>query len=285
MGQGGEGRRGVVYDKIGGMSTKKWGDIEIAAKGKPSAVHSGGRSADQQEADLVDVAKLYLRGWKQIEILHWLVDNRDYAITQSQLSRDIQELHRRWLTAHVVDFDAAKAKELERIDVLERAYWEGYERSMAERVEDSVEEVRDEQRGSPTGKVADGEEGEERVSVADGEASHIYTRSKRNRKVVQRDGSVAYLQGVERCIGLRSGILGLNAPQQLNISWRKDARLAGVDPDELKRNLIRQYVGKAKQSLAEAVRLQTEVEEERDSVVIDGEARDVAGEEHEADGS
>lgn len=116
--------------------------------------------------------------------------------------------------------------------------------------------------------------------MEEGDAVHVYQRTKKKTKRMERDGSVSFLQGVERCIGLRCQILGLNAPQQLSISWRKDAKSAGINPDEFKREMIRQYVGKAKQNLTEAARLQMEVEETGD--VIEGELRDAETEEDQA---
>jgi|SRR5439155_3050682 len=63
------------------------------------------------------VAGMYLQGMKQWEI------GRQLNVTQQCIAKDIQALEKEWLASAVVAIDAAKAKELARIDRLERVAW------------------------------------------------------------------------------------------------------------------------------------------------------------------
>src|SRR5205823_1739879 len=56
------------------------------------------------------VAAMYLQGMKQWEI------GRQLNVTQQCIAKDIQALEREWLASAVVAIDAAKAKELARIE-------------------------------------------------------------------------------------------------------------------------------------------------------------------------
>jgi hypothetical protein len=69
------------------------------------------------------VASLYLRGISQWEI------GRQLGVTQQCIAKDVQALEKEWLASAVVDIDAAKAKELARIDRLERVAWRAWRRS------------------------------------------------------------------------------------------------------------------------------------------------------------
>jgi hypothetical protein len=69
----------------------------------------------QREADLARLATLYLQGKGRVEI------GLELRISQPQVSRDLATLQRRWLASSLLDFDAAKARELARIAHLERS--------------------------------------------------------------------------------------------------------------------------------------------------------------------
>src|SRR5271170_5084914 len=73
------------------------------------------------------VASLYLRGISQWEI------GRQLGVTQQCIAKDVQTLEKEWLASALVDIDAAKAKELARIDRLERVAWRAWRRSCQRR--------------------------------------------------------------------------------------------------------------------------------------------------------
>lgn len=171
------------------------------------------RLPQQREADLALTARYYLRGYGLKEIAERLSKERPYQISLKTIGRDLQELHNRWLNSSLVDINAAKQQELERLRLLEEAYWQAWERSTAPMTESETESVVDTQ----------GVEGQRN-----------YTRDRTKTKQLQRDGSAQYLQGIERCIEMRCKILGLNAPKQINFKgdWREAAKEAGIPENE-----------------------------------------------------
>lgn len=187
------------------------------AKGNPEnqrmlTAHKHERRSDfERERDLVKVASMYLRGHKQAEILEWLNENRDYNISAQTISNDLKEIKKRWLQSQIKDFNEAKVQELAKIDELERAYWEGWVSSREQQDTLEVEKATD----STTGAGAN---------------THDRTKSKRITK--QRDGSVDFLQGVERCINLRCKILGLTTQTAFKKDWESAAREAGISKEQ-----------------------------------------------------
>src|SRR6516162_412114 len=69
------------------------------------------------------VASMYLRGLSQWEI------GRRLSVTQQCIAKDVQALEKEWLASAMVAIDAAKAKDLARIDRLERVAWRAWRRS------------------------------------------------------------------------------------------------------------------------------------------------------------
>src|SRR6516225_5837817 len=120
------------------------------------------------------VASLYLRG-----------------LTQQCIAKDVAALEKEWLAAAVVDLNAAKAKELARIDRLERVAWRAWQRSCQrkERVTTRMEKKLDE------------------------DAHKAKTVTSKATEV--RDGNPEYLKRIEWCISKRCELLKLNPPQRL----------------------------------------------------------------------
>ena len=138
-------------------------------------------------------ADLYLQGWLQADIAGFL------GLSQSTVSNDLKALQGQWLRSALLDFDEAKAREVAKVDRLEREYWAAWERSC----EDAETTKR---RGTP---------GEE--------PGKIKTASV-ERTVKGQAGDPRFLQGVERCIDRRCKILGVDAAQRgslLNIDVSK----------------------------------------------------------------
>ena len=69
------------------------------------------------------VAEMYLQGLRQWEI------GRRLGVTQQCIAKDVLALEKEWLASTLVHIDAAKAKELARIDRLERVAWAAWRRS------------------------------------------------------------------------------------------------------------------------------------------------------------
>jgi hypothetical protein len=131
------------------------------------------------------VASMYLRGMSQWEI------GCQLDVTQQCIAKDIQALEKEWLASAVVDIDTAKAKELARIDRLERVAWRAWRRSCQrkERATTRMEKKLDE------------------------DAHKAKTVTSKATEV--RDGNPEYLKRVEWCISKRCELLKLNPPQRL----------------------------------------------------------------------
>lgn len=152
------------------------------------------------------VAQRYLHGDMQSEIAHAL------HISQAQVSYDLKAVREMWLASLISDFDAKKAQELAKIDAVEVAAWQGWERSLQPR-EVSLTEA------TEGGEVV-GEDGTPRLKAPTRKAS------------MRREGQAGdprFLDGVLKCVAQRCAILGLNAPTKFTIDWDK------LTPDQLAR--------------------------------------------------
>jgi hypothetical protein len=121
------------------------------------------------------VGALYVKGRLQTAIA------RELGISQPQVSHDLKAIQRAWLASSIRDFDLIKAEQLAKIDQIERAAWESFERSLQVR-EITVQEV------------TDGESRTNKVSI----------------RKEQQVGDPRFLQIAQRCIDQRCDILGLS---------------------------------------------------------------------------
>jgi len=166
------------------------------------------RTPFQREQHLVEIARRYLHGMSQMEIA------AELELSQSQISRDLKVLHDRWTKSALVDLNEAKARELARIDNLEREYWDAWRDSRGERLETNTEQIA----GDKTGD-------RKKVSI----------------KKVKLEGNPDFLAGIQWCIEMRCKILGIYQPGRasnplafIDYSRLNDAQLeriaAGEDP-------------------------------------------------------
>lgn len=148
------------------------------------------RTKVQRENDLLTVSQRYLSGVTQFEIA------QELGVSQQQVSYDIKALQRRWQESALVNVDEAKAKELAKIDRLEREYWNAWERSL-----EDAEVQTTKQKGVI-------------VETVEGQKRHI-TPVEGSKRVEGQSGNPAFLKGVEWCINKRCEILGLDAPKKV----------------------------------------------------------------------
>ena len=142
------------------------------------------RSKAQREADLLTLSSLYLQGFQQSEI------GKELGISQAQVSKDLAVVYSRWRESSVINFDAAKQRELERIDEVERAYWQAWRDSRRDSKKTKKLAIR-----AGTGETVRGEEANE-----------------------TRSGNPEYLKGVQWCIEQRCKIIGINAPTKTEVT-------------------------------------------------------------------
>jgi len=189
------------------------------------------RTIVERERDLTFIAELYVKGYTQADIAEELSKARDYSIGRTQIWKDIQLIHKRWMEAYILPVNELKVRELARLDRLENEYWDAWERSKRDITSLRQDTIRDR---SPSG-------------------SETYNRNKTILKKDERDGSVAFLQGIERCIDKRCQILGLDAAKSVTINWRKQAAAEGIDPDEVVSELTEQFIAMAGRGLPGSV--------------------------------
>lgn len=135
------------------------------------------RSAIQIEDDRRRIADLYLKGWTQSAIA------QEIGVSQPQISYDLGVIRQQWRATTTINLDEAKLKELSRIDLLERTYWEAWTRSLDEKVKTRTERY--------AGSDKQGKASVEKETLL---------------------GNPSYLAGVQWCISERCKVLGLYAP-------------------------------------------------------------------------
>ena len=139
------------------------------------------RTKFEREKDLLAISSLYLQGITQAEI------GQGIGVSQQQISYDLKVLRKRWLQSSIVNIDEAKARELARVDHLEREYWEAWEKSKNPHKTTASKKVNGEQ----VEKTIQGETG---------------------------TGDPRYLSGVQWCINKRCEVLGLDAPSRTDVT-------------------------------------------------------------------
>lgn len=185
------------------------------------------RTDEQREVDLIETATMYVKGWRQDQIAKYISEHRPYSLTSAQIGYDIRTIHERWVHAQLINMDEAKARELSKIDKTESAAWEAWEKSLQD--ENIIESTRI----------------EDNAAAVRNPKATTYTRGKVNKRSKPGLGNPKYLEIVLRCIDQRCRVLGVYAPEKLDISWREEAKKAGLDPDELQNDLVKQFVDAA----------------------------------------
>ena len=143
-----------------------------------------------------NVAVRYLRGQTQWEIA------RAFEVTQKTISLDLKAIQAEWLAQAVLDRGEWTARELARIDEVERQAWNAWTKS-----QENTEILRDKRRGdkSETEKVSKGQAGDPR-----------------------------FLEVVIKCVAKRCELLGLDAKKE---SDNEDASRNGIPALESLRQL------------------------------------------------
>ena len=127
------------------------------------------------------VARLALLGYSTKVIA------RELGVKPSTVLKDIRDLHEEWKARIADSIDILKQRELARIDILEREYWNAWYRSIEAEVK--------------------------ALEVKEGDSGKRSTRRSVKKWAV---GKVEFLQGVQWCIERRIEILGLKAPEKID---------------------------------------------------------------------
>lgn len=166
------------------------------------------RKPAEVERDKRRVSELYLQGDIQAVIAHKL------SLSQPTVSRIIKELIKEWQVERVYNINEYKARELDRIDLLERTYWAGYERSQRDAVVKSKKAIQE------PGPSVDGKK-----------PGPMITKQEASERVEGQTGDPRFLEGVMNCIKQRCAIIGVEAPKQIRgeLTGKDGAPLNPVD--------------------------------------------------------
>jgi hypothetical protein len=155
--------------------TKIADDIHpVKVKDAPSTM----KTTDAYENTLAHVATLYVRGVPISQIA------RDIGHAQEQTQAMVDDLKGRWRHSSLMDFTQRKAEELEKIDQLQRTYWDAWEDSRKNAIKLS------------------------RDDAFRSDGSKIPTRQRTEQ--INQFGDVRFLDGVFKCIERRIKLLGLD---------------------------------------------------------------------------
>src|SRR5262249_44554283 len=150
------------------------------------------------------IADLYLQRKTQATIGSRL------GLTQSQISRDIKEIQRRWREAGIIDCNERKQQELARIDLIEQHAWAGWEQSCRDR----------------------------EVTTTSAESGGRGNRNKVQTRKNGQAGDPRFLERLGWCVEQRCKIFGLYARSdtvQVPVSIAQTNIFAGVPVEELER--------------------------------------------------
>jgi hypothetical protein len=142
------------------------------------------------------VARLYFQGYLQSQMASEL------GVTQPLISQDLRALRQEWVQSALMDFNAAKARELAHIDTLEVEYWQGWKRSQQPKRKTTREIIT---------RAASTRPGAEESAAEDNPADPVPYRRV---TVVEETqvGNPKFLDGVRECIKLRCQILSVMDP-------------------------------------------------------------------------
>lgn len=183
------------------------------------------RKAGQIELDRRDIALLYVQGYSIRDVWKKFNETREYNLAYTTVANELQNIREMWINHYLDEYDANLAKELAKIDNLEARAWEEWERSRRD-LEEAEQWEKEHTGTNVTGKV-------------------VQTQKSKNTRVkkIKREGNVEYMRTIQWCIQQRCRILGLDAPQRIEVDWKSQARQAGIDnPTELFNNLVEKFV-------------------------------------------
>lgn len=170
-----------------------------------------------QDAHLVTVAERYLAGQAQATIA------AEIGVTQSTVSRYLKKLQERWREAANEFIDDRKARELARIDRVEREYWEAWEKSKTD--------ARTRSGRKKTVELTGLDEDKNLVHVPALEREYSLS-------VKAQTGDPRYLQGVQWCVETRLKIMGGFAPVKVDVTWQKVLEEHGLNPSDAFEQLV-----------------------------------------------
>jgi hypothetical protein len=183
---------------------------------------SGGpkRTPEQRERDLAILSELYLKGIPEFDMAEIISGQYEFSLSTRTIRNDKAELRKRWIESQIINFDEAKARELELIDKAIAACWVGWENSL-----------RDE--GYTSEETYEGDK------LAGGESTEPIrlTSYKKIERQALRDGNIVWIEEIRKLSDQRAKILGLYEAEKFQIDWRDRLIQSGMDKVAIDRTL------------------------------------------------
>lgn len=159
------------------------------------------RTKIEKERDYHFITEMYLKRHSIRAIAKKLSDHvgKPNYLSYKAVHNDLKAIMQQWRDERLDDLDAAKTTELNAINKLENTYWEAWEKSIGDyerkskKLKGSIGLDRDGKQKSPS---------EQEISTTE----------------MISMGNPAYLAGIERCIERRCKILGIDAPQKMDVT-------------------------------------------------------------------
>jgi len=194
------------------------------ARGNPIVRHTARKRTEAQHSrDLDRVAHLYLRGYSHQQIADIVSAEQTYTISRQMITKDIATIRELWIKSATLAYEEAIGRELAKIDELERAAWDSFEKSVGDKKMELKEVVNT--------KVA---------GIPDGEKFRVLTKTATDR------GTTKYLEIIQWCIEKRVELLGIKtASASLTINWQEQAKQDGInDPTALFEQVVAGFIEK-----------------------------------------
>ena len=207
-------------------------------KNKKAAIKQAGEKPRPYDSERVkrqrrlpEIAELYITGMSQPEIA------RRYNLTDSTITRDLQEIRAQWLSAAVDSYAELKSMELARLDKLELAAWAGYARSQNDAEKQLI----------VAEPVAQNENEKELPRAAARQTIRI------EKRIEKQTGDVGWLSLILDIIKRRCAIFGFDAPKKIAPTPPDGPEpYQPINDDERVRRVLELFNGTA-QTVADAI--------------------------------
>ena len=164
-----------------------------------------GRTKLEKAEHQARVADLYNQGRPLMKIA------AEVGIGLGTVCRHLEALQKAWLESSLEDFDQAKARELARIDLVEREMWEAWFES---KKESTITSAKTDEGGKVASAVSTDDKGHKHTE-------HVVVPLKKTStsiKRIKRTGNPDYMASIQWCIETRCKIRGFFAPVKLDVA-------------------------------------------------------------------
>lgn len=160
------------------------------------------RTKGEMEEDKRYLALWYVQGYSQREMCQMISQVRGREYGSGVISGTLKKIREAWIEEYMPPYAEMQAKELARLDKMERELWDAWERSKRDAEAETVEESHE--------------------SGKDG----VYDRNKTVRDRAGRDGDPKFIEQILKVVDKRAKIVGLYQASKVEVDWRKEAEAA-----------------------------------------------------------